>query len=68
MKKREIARQMARAAGVSEGEAADRLDAIVRDILAALRRGRGADLPGLGRFSSGPDGRVCFREERSERD
>jgi nucleoid DNA-binding protein len=68
MRKPEIARKMARQAGVSEGEAADRLDRVVREILARLRRGREADLPGLGRLTTGPDGKVSFRKERNGRD
>jgi len=69
MKKPEIARKMARAAGVSEGEAADRLDRVVHQILAKLRKGKDADLPGLGRFKQGLDGRVSFeREQGGQRD
>ena len=63
MRKPEIARKMARQAGVTKGEAADRLDGVVREILSRLRRGRQADLPGLGRLTTGPDGRVCFERE-----
>ncbi len=59
---------MARQAGVSEAEAADRLDRVVRDILARLRKGREADLPGLGRLTTGSDGKVSFRRERGGRD
>jgi nucleoid DNA-binding protein len=65
MKKPELARNMARHAGVTRGEAADRLDRVVREILARLRKGKDADLPGLGRFTFGSDGRVAF--ERDER-
>ncbi len=65
MKKLEIARKIARQAGVTEGEAADRLDGVVRHILSALRKGGEADLPGLGRFTRAPDGSVRF--ERSGR-
>ena len=63
MRKPEIARKMARQAGVTEGEAADRLDRVVREILGRLRRGRGADLPGLGRLTTGSDGKVSFHRE-----
>jgi nucleoid DNA-binding protein len=68
MRKLEIARKMARQAGVTEGEAADRLDRVVREILGRLRRGREADLPGLGRLTTGPDGKVSFRREGGGRD
>ena len=44
MRKAEIAKRMARSAGVSEAEAADRLDRVVRQILENLRRGRPASL------------------------
>ena len=68
MRKPEIARKLARQAGVTEGEAADRLDRVVREILGRLRRGRGADLPGLGRLTTGPDGKVSFHREKGGRD
>ena len=68
MRKPEIARKMARQAGVTEGEAADRLDRVVREILGRLRSGRGADLPGLGRLTAGPDGKVSFQREEGGRD
>jgi nucleoid DNA-binding protein len=68
MKKPELAKNMARHAGVSRGEAADRLDCVVQEILTRLRRGQEADLPGLGRFTFGADGRVAFeRDERTVR-
>ncbi len=60
MKKPEIARTLARRAGVSEGEAADRLDHAVHEILSRLRKGQKADLPGLGRFSRLPGGGLRF--------
>jgi nucleoid DNA-binding protein len=69
MKKPGLAKNMARHAGVTRGEAADRLDRVVQQILARLRRGQDADLPGLGRFTFGADGRVAFeRDERSGRE
>jgi nucleoid DNA-binding protein len=60
MKKPEIAKQMALRAGVSAAEAADRLDGIVRQILAELRNGKSASLPGIGRFRTGPAGQTVF--------
>ncbi|MGD0500541.1 MAG: HU family DNA-binding protein [Bryobacteraceae bacterium] len=66
MRKPEIARRVARKSGVSDGEAADRLDHIVCEILSRLRHGKDASLPGLGRFTSGPDGRVSFEREGSQ--
>jgi nucleoid DNA-binding protein len=63
MKKPEIARRMARQSGVTRGEAADRLDRLVREILGGLRQGKPARLPGLGCFRAGVDGRVIFERE-----
>ncbi len=68
MKKREIARRMARSTGLSEAEAADRLDRVVRQILRNLRKGRTASLPGLGRFKNGVDGKVAFEPIEGERE
>jgi nucleoid DNA-binding protein len=63
MKKLEIARQIARRNGVSEGEAADRLDRVVQDILTNLRHGKSAGIPGLGRFRAASDGRIVFTRQ-----
>ncbi|HEY1339680.1 MAG TPA: HU family DNA-binding protein [Bryobacteraceae bacterium] len=68
MKKPEIAKRLARHSGVSQGEAADRLDRVVRDILSRIRRGQEAPLPGLGRFRQGPDGTITFEREGGERE
>ena len=69
MKKPEIARKMARQSGVTRGEAADRLDRLVQEILGELRQGKQSRLPGLGCFRTGPDGRLVFeREARKRRD
>ena len=67
MKKPEIAKRLARMSGESPGEAADRLDTIVRQIVTKLRRGEEAPLPGLGRLKVGDDGRVSFEREESHR-
>jgi uncharacterized protein YidB (DUF937 family) len=64
MKKPEIAKRLARKMGASQGEAADRLDAVVRQIVSKLRRGEEAPLPGLGRFKVGPNGQVNFEREK----
>ena len=64
MKKPEIAARLARRTGESQGEAADRLDAIVRQIRSKLRRGEEAPLPGLGKFTVDDDGRVRFETEK----
>jgi len=63
MKKSEIAKRMARQSGLSEAQAADRLGRVIHQILANLRKGNPASLPGLGRFVKGPDGKVSFEPE-----
>jgi nucleoid DNA-binding protein len=60
MKKPEIARKIARQTGLTEGEAADRLDGLVSELISQLRRGQDAELPGLGRFSNTSGGAVRF--------
>lgn len=65
MKKPDIAKRMARQAGVTPAEAADRLDNVVRQVLADLKKGRETAFPGLGRFRHGPDGQVVFEPEKS---
>jgi hypothetical protein len=64
MKKPEIAKHMARGSGVSEAEAADRLDRVVHQILSKLREGKEAPLPGFGKFTVGTDGKVNFQREQ----
>ena len=64
MKKPEIAKQWARHQGLSEGEAADRLDRVVGEILSQVRKGGEAALPGVGKFVLGPDGKVVFDREK----
>jgi len=68
MKKQEIAKQIARQSGVTQGEAADRLDRVVLEILERLREGKSAHFPGMGHFRSGTDGKVAFRREKGRRD
>jgi hypothetical protein len=41
------------------------VDRIVLEILARLREGKDAALPGLGRFVNGPDGVISFKRERN---
>jgi nucleoid DNA-binding protein len=67
MKKSEIAKGLALESGLTEGEAADRLDRVVHDIVAKLRRGKPAPLPGLGKFIHGRDGKLAFHRERGGR-
>ena len=53
MKKPELAKRLARQAGVSRAEAADQLDRVVHRILSGLRKGKAVPLPGLGKFTPG---------------
>jgi nucleoid DNA-binding protein len=64
MKKPEIAKRMAHESGLTEAEAADRLDRVVHQILSNLRRGRPAPLPGLGKFTSTSGGAIEFEREK----
>ena len=53
MKKPQIAKRLAKRAGVSRAEAADQLDRVINDIVTQLRSGQAAPLPGLGKFVPG---------------
>jgi hypothetical protein len=61
MMKAQIAKRLARQAGVSNAEAADQLDHVVNQILSKLRKGKPARLPGLGQFTPGPNGSYLFK-------
>jgi nucleoid DNA-binding protein len=62
MKKSDIAQQIARETGVTQGEAADQLDEVVSSILKTLKKGRSANLPGLGRLRRDVKGTVQFTQ------
>jgi len=53
MKKAELAGRLAKQTRVSEAEAADQLDHVVSQIIANLKKGESAQLPGLGKFTPG---------------
>jgi nucleoid DNA-binding protein len=53
MKKQDLAVRLARKARTSRAAAADRLDRLVHEILAELKKGNRVSLPGLGTFSPG---------------
>jgi nucleoid DNA-binding protein len=53
MKKQDLAARLARKARTSKAVAADRLDRIVHDIIAELKKGNPVALPGLGTFTPG---------------
>jgi nucleoid DNA-binding protein len=67
VRKPEIAKRMARRAGVTQAEAADRLDLVVHEILLRLRRGQEANLPGLGKLKHAPGGIVWLDREEQPR-
>ena len=67
MKKPDIAKRIARQSGVTQAEAADRLDRVIHEILTDLRKGTPTSLPGLGRFVRGAGGKVSFEPEREPR-
>ncbi len=67
MKKPELALKIARYSGVTKAEAADHLDRVVTSILARLRRGESAELPGLGSFRQIEGGRIQFEQEDKSR-
>jgi nucleoid DNA-binding protein len=53
MKKQDLATRLARKTRVSRAAAADRLDHIIHDILAELKKGNPVSLPGLGTLTPG---------------
>ncbi|MGO9227698.1 MAG: HU family DNA-binding protein [Bryobacteraceae bacterium] len=67
MKKPDIAKRMARQSRISVGQAADCLDRLVQEIVAGLRHGRDANLPGLGKLTVKPDGNLSFDREGTRR-
>jgi len=67
MRKPEIAKRMARQARSTVGEAADRLDRVVSEMVRKVKRGEPARLPGVGAFTRDQDGRVAFEPERPPR-
>jgi len=66
MQKPDIAKRIARQSRVSQAEAADRLDRMIHQILSNLRKGKATSLPGLGKLTRGPDGRLAFQPERGK--
>jgi len=68
MRKPELAKRLARRSGLSEAEAADRLDRVVYQILENLRRGQDAPLPNLNKFQIGRNGKIRFEQEAARTD
>jgi len=67
MKKSDLAKRMARQSKTSVGQAADCLDHLVQEIVAGLRRGQDASLPGLGKLTVKPNGNLGFNREGAHR-
>jgi nucleoid DNA-binding protein len=65
MKKSELAQKAARKHSIEPGAAADSMDRLVNEIICALRRGKEAHLPGLGKLIPGKY--WAFRQESDER-
>ena len=63
MTKAKIIEKLANESNVTPAAAADQVDQVVNDILARLRKGQKASLPGLGSFH-GERGRVKFDPAR----
>jgi hypothetical protein len=62
MKREQLARRLAKEAGITPAAAADQLDRILSDILKRVRRGQSASLPGLGTFWPGPQPAFYFEQ------
>jgi len=67
MKKPQIAKRLAKRAGVSRVEAADQLDRAVNEIVAQLRNGKPVPLPGLGKFVPGESWEFEFEKSKGRR-
>jgi nucleoid DNA-binding protein len=64
MKKTDLADQIARETGVSQGEAADQLDEVITSILKTVKKGGSANLPGLGQLRRDLRGALRFKPTR----
>ena len=60
MNKSDLVRRLAKQTNRSKAEAADQVDRVVHQIVRDLRKGRPAQLPGLGRFKPGEKWRFQF--------
>jgi nucleoid DNA-binding protein len=65
MKNTDLAEQIARETGVSHEQAADQLDEVITSILKSLKKGRSANLPGLGRLRRDINGGLRFTETQA---
>lgn len=67
MKRSILTQRLARESGVTKAEAADRLDVMVHKIIVDLRKGKDANLPGLGKFRPGKPWTFQFEQESDAR-
>jgi nucleoid DNA-binding protein len=67
MKKPQIAKRLAKRAGLSRAEAADQLDRVVNDIVSQLRSGQAVPLPGLGKFVPGRSWEFQFDKRKESK-
>ena len=67
MRRTDIAKQWARQSGLTQAEAADRLDRAVCQIIAKLRKDGEAPLPGIGKLLRRTGGPVMFEREEGKR-
>jgi nucleoid DNA-binding protein len=65
MKKQDLATRLARKARTSKAVAADRLDRIVHNIIAELKKGNPVALPGLGTFKPGKKLNFLFEKSKT---
>lgn len=57
MKRKQIAKKLARQTGLSKSAARNEVDELVHDILHRLRQGRPVSLPGVGKLLGGGRGK-----------
>jgi nucleoid DNA-binding protein len=66
MKKQDLALRLARKSRTSRAAAADRLDRMIHEIIAELKKGNPVSLPGLGTFTPGRKVNFLFEASGSK--
>jgi nucleoid DNA-binding protein len=64
MKRKDLARTLARQAHIPKAAAQDRVDSVVHDILKKIKAGRSVELPGLGKLVISKIAKRTQREPR----
>ncbi len=67
MLNKKLTGRLAKRSGVTKAVAADHLDQVVHGILLSLKKGRPAELPGLGQFQPGKPWKFEFVEDPDAR-